>query len=449
MAIMADGLVVTVAYIFACTLASGMSNRWFFGLSLAVFIGAFTAAGIYRMISSLSPRRQFMIAARAYFHAVGIFLLILILLRSGSFQGDLPIVFLLCLPPAYILVWSAVRFLSGGLARFRLGRWNTLVLGVDPGMERVLRRVRACPELGYEVVRVVKGDDTPDGFLRFDRTDMELAVAEYQVEMILLSSSQVNGSFDHLEQVCRENNVRMSILSRESDDLFTRTRIHDLAGIPLFWPERRGVEQTKRIVKRAFDLTASALLLIVLSPVLLLIAVATRLESPGPVIFRQKRSLSGLEPPFEFYKFRSMSHGAEATNRELAGMNESDGPLFKIRNDPRLTRVGRFIRRHSLDELPQLFNVLKGEMSLVGPRPLPVEDFALLRDRDHLEGFVRHRARTKPGMTGLWQISGRSDLGFREMVLLDLYYIRNQTILFDVEILVQTLPVVLFGRGAY
>jgi len=144
-----------------------------------------------------------------------------------------------------------------------------------------------------------------------------------------------------------------------------------------------------------------------------------------------------------------MHNCADEQRETLLERNESSGALFKLRNDPRLTRVGKFIRRFSIDELPQLFNVLKGEMSLVGPRPLPVGDFALLRDGEHMGGYYRQRAKTKPGITGLWQISGRSDLGFRDMVLLDLYYIEKQSLLFDIEILAQTFPVVLFGTGAY
>jgi lipopolysaccharide/colanic/teichoic acid biosynthesis glycosyltransferase len=144
-----------------------------------------------------------------------------------------------------------------------------------------------------------------------------------------------------------------------------------------------------------------------------------------------------------------MHDEADEQKDDLLGQNETDGALFKIKDDPRLTNIGRFIRRFSLDEVPQFFNVLKGEMSLVGPRPLPARDFTLLQEVDHMGGYFRQRANAKPGMTGLWQISGRSDIGFREMVLLDLYYIENQSLLFDIEILAQTLPVVLFGKGAY
>jgi lipopolysaccharide/colanic/teichoic acid biosynthesis glycosyltransferase len=150
---------------------------------------------------------------------------------------------------------------------------------------------------------------------------------------------------------------------------------------------------------------------------------------------------------FDIYKFRSMTHEAERSKASLR--NESNGALFKVRQDPRVTRVGRIIRRYSIDELPQLINIFKGDMSLVGPRPLPVEDFMHLSEEDKMGTLYHHRSAMKPGLTGLWQISGRSDLGFREMLLLDIYYIENHTHLFDLEILLRTIPAVLFARGAY
>jgi lipopolysaccharide/colanic/teichoic acid biosynthesis glycosyltransferase len=144
-----------------------------------------------------------------------------------------------------------------------------------------------------------------------------------------------------------------------------------------------------------------------------------------------------------------MVKNADALKADLRQHNESDGALFKMRKDPRITRVGRFIRRYSIDELPQLLNVLKGDMSLVGPRPLPVGDFELVKEGDEFWSSIKDRDKIKPGMTGLWQISGRSNIGFKEMVLLDLYYVENHSLLFDLEILFATIPVVLFGKGAY
>ena len=180
-----------------------------------------------------------------------------------------------------------------------------------------------------------------------------------------------------------------------------------------------------------------------LSPLLLLIALAIRLTSPGPAIYRQVRAgLNGRS--FRMLKFRSMRAGAEDQQAELAAQNEMRGPVFKVANDPRVTPLGRILRRHSLDELPQLWNVLRGEMSLVGPRPLPVEEVKRFDSDTH-----RRRLSVKPGLTGLWQVSGRSEIAdFTDWVRLDLAYIDEWSLWLDCKILLATLPAALFGRGA-
>jgi len=199
------------------------------------------------------------------------------------------------------------------------------------------------------------------------------------------------------------------------------------------------------LIKRGMDVVGAVVGLVVGAPFLALTALAIRIGSPGPVLFCQTRVGAGGRL-FRMYKFRSMREGSEAElehSRELRRLNEVDGPLFKIRDDPRLTRVGRFLRRTSLDELPQLWNVLRGEMSLVGPRPpIPVEV-------GHYVEWHKRRLEVRPGMTGLWQVSGRSLLSFDEMVLLDIYYIENWSLWLDLKILLRTIPQVLFGGGAY
>jgi lipopolysaccharide/colanic/teichoic acid biosynthesis glycosyltransferase len=182
--------------------------------------------------------------------------------------------------------------------------------------------------------------------------------------------------------------------------------------------------------------------LLLLSPLFFAVAVAIKLESAGPILFRQKRTGADGRV-FICYMFRSMYEGAERRQSELEPLNEADGPVFKIRDDPRVTRVGRLLRRWSVDELPQLVNVFKGEMSLVGPRPLPVRDF------HRMEEVHKRRLEAVPGMTGYWQISGRSNLSFEEMVRLDLYYIENWSISFDVKIILRTLGAVVRREGAY
>jgi exopolysaccharide biosynthesis polyprenyl glycosylphosphotransferase len=194
--------------------------------------------------------------------------------------------------------------------------------------------------------------------------------------------------------------------------------------------------------KRAMDLALACLALVMLSAGLAIIALAIKLDSPGPVLYRQRRvGKDGRH--FWMYKFRSMRRDADRMVDSLREMNEASGPLFKMRRDPRVTRVGAILRRLSLDELPQLINVLRGEMSLVGPRP-PVPD-----EVEQYEDWQHGRLRALPGMTGLWQVSGRSELSFVEMVRLDLQYVRNWTLALDVQILWRTVPAVLTRRGAY
>jgi lipopolysaccharide/colanic/teichoic acid biosynthesis glycosyltransferase len=195
-------------------------------------------------------------------------------------------------------------------------------------------------------------------------------------------------------------------------------------------------------VKRAFDIVVSSLVLVVGLPLWLAIAALIKLTSDGPVFYRDSRIGLG-ERTFEMFKFRTMLKGAAELRGELDEQNEASGALFKMRSDPRVTRIGAVLRRLSIDELPNMINVLRGEMSLVGPRPLPAADYALL------EEWHRKRSFVLPGMTGLWQISGRSDLSFDDLVRLDFYYLENWSIWLDITVLAKTLPAVLSSRGAY
>ncbi|GAH11522.1 unnamed protein product, partial [marine sediment metagenome] len=195
-------------------------------------------------------------------------------------------------------------------------------------------------------------------------------------------------------------------------------------------------------LKRLLDLSIVFILAIPVALITVVTAAAVKLESPGPAFFIQER-VGYKGRPFKMTKFRSMVVDADDQKEALRAMNEANGPIFKIRNDPRLTRVGRIIRRLSLDELPQLYNVLLGEMSLVGPRP------PLAEEVNQYQSWHMQRLEVKGGITGLWQVSGRSDLTFDEQCLLDIYYIENWSIALDLRIMLQTIPYVLFGRGAY
>ena len=196
------------------------------------------------------------------------------------------------------------------------------------------------------------------------------------------------------------------------------------------------------LVKRVFDLIFGSLLLLVASPILVATAIAIKIDSRGPVFFRQER-MGRRGAPFRILKFRSMTAGAEKLRHELDDQNEYSGPMFKIRADPRITRTGSFIRRWSIDELPQLFNVMTGDMSLVGPRPLWVEEARQCR------GWTRKRLEITPGITGLWQVLGRSSIPFDEMVKLDYVYVTGWSLSWDIQLLLETVPAVLAKRGAY
>jgi lipopolysaccharide/colanic/teichoic acid biosynthesis glycosyltransferase len=212
--------------------------------------------------------------------------------------------------------------------------------------------------------------------------------------------------------------------------------------LPLFELKPPVFEGVDFVIKRTFDLVGAALLLIVLAPLLALIALAVKLDSRGPVLFRSTRpGIAGR--PFDCFKFRTMREGAEALQDELEQHNEAGGAIFKIREDPRVTGVGALLRRWSLDELPQLFNVIRGEMSLVGPRPLPQRDYELLDD------WHRKRYLVLPGMTGLWQVSGRSELDFDELVRLDFLYLERWSVFLDFTILLKTIPAVVRSHGAW
>jgi exopolysaccharide biosynthesis polyprenyl glycosylphosphotransferase len=236
--------------------------------------------------------------------------------------------------------------------------------------------------------------------------------------------------------------VRVRVAPSTLEILTQRAELVPGEAVPLFEVRRPVFEGLDFVVKRSFDYVVAGLGLIVLSPLLVAIALAVRLSSRGPVLHSSLRPGIGSRP-FRCLKFRTMYADAEQRQPDFEHLNEADGAIFKIRDDPRLTPLGRFLRRNSLDELPQLLNVIRGEMSLVGPRPLPLRDHARLGD------WHRRRYLVLPGITGLWQISGRSDLDFDDMVRLDFLYLESWSVMLDLAILLKTVPAVIRRRGAY
>ncbi len=459
-AIVIDVGVLSASYVMALVLfhlikresALPGSHEGFLAVLVVAYIVAFTMLGIYRRITYLSLGSQLYSALRGH-----LLIAVLSLSTIHFFPGFVPrpavfLLFVAATPFVYLLVWLIVRRGTLALRRLEIGRANTIAIGSDPDFHNLIHRLNEHADLQFNLVSVVRTSrrNPADRFDHLDVDAVDKLLSEFEIDQIVFSSSyQLNGSFTPLHSLCRDKGIAMRIVSQESDDLFSKVGIRDIAGIPIYVPEGMKIRSMKRVMKRLFDVFVSSILLIALAPLFAVVAIAIKLESRGPVFFRHPRSLGAGDPPFHFLKFRSMRNDADNEKESLLELNESDGALFKIKDDPRLTKVGKIIRKFSIDELPQLVNVLKGEMSLVGPRPLPVKDYDKIDKDDHIGGYLHLRSNVKPGMTGLWQVSGRSHLGFREMVMLDLYYIENQTILFDLEILAQTVPVVVFGRGAY
>lgn len=246
----------------------------------------------------------------------------------------------------------------------------------------------------------------------------------------------------HLGWALASRNIALIMAPALTDIAGPRIHTQQVAGLPLIHVTTPTLEGGQRVAKRLFDVLAAGVLLVLASPALVAIALAVKVASPGPALFRQERvGMQGSH--FHMLKFRSMVVDAEQRLGDLKGQNEGSGVLFKIKNDPRITPVGKFLRKYSLDELPQLLNVLTGSMSLVGPRP------PLPKEVESYEQDVRRRLLVKPGLTGLWQVSGRSNLSWQDSVRLDLYYVENWSLAGDLVILLKTARAVFAGTGAY
>jgi exopolysaccharide biosynthesis polyprenyl glycosylphosphotransferase len=335
------------------------------------------------------------------------------------------------------------------LRTYGVGVRRAILVGAGDVGRMVMRTMVARPDYGFQLIGFL--DDNPAKGLTnigpyralgpVDNLGQVLEDEPVDVVIICLPW-QSHRMIQRLLRTCESSAVRAQVVP----DLFQLTKnqvvVEELNGIPLISTRDVSIQGWNFVVKRASDLVISVVGGILALPLCGLIAIAIKLDSPGPVIYKQTRiGRNGV--PFECYKFRSMVEGAADMRQDLGGINEASGPLFKVRNDPRRTRVGRWIRRFSLDELPQIINVLRGEMSWVGPRPNLPEEV------EQYQEWHRRRLSVSPGITGLWQVSGRSDLTFDEMVLLDIYYVENWNLAMDLSILLRSFPAILGARGAY
>ena len=357
------------------------------------------------------------------------------------------------LPLATFLTLSARYVLRRRLhAKWARGRCMRRVVAVGhaTSVAGLIRQFRREQYHGMDVVAVClpggRADaDEVDGVpVLGDFSGAEPAVEEMEADTVaVLSCPEMDGTtLRRLAWRLEKTGTDLCVAPALMDVAGPRTTIRPVAGLPLLHVEHPEIEGSGKLIKDLMDRTVAALGLILLSPVFLVLTVLIRASGPGPALFRQTRvGKDGRE--FTVLKFRTMVRNAERLKTQLTVHNDHDGVLFKIKSDPRITRVGRFLRRYSLDELPQLLNVLLGDMSLVGPRPPLPEEVAQY-------GFdVRRRLVVKPGMTGLWQVGGRSDLSWEESVRLDLRYVENWSLALDLQIMWKTISAVLRGAGAY
>ena len=324
---------------------------------------------------------------------------------------------------------------------------NTIIVGAGEVGQMLARKILKHAQYNLRLVGFL--DDHPhplsadlDGLPVIGGEEELLeALRNYNVSRVILAFSQrpPQDVIDVMRNAGLKD-VHISIVPRYFEIIAASAGMTDIEGIPVVELPAPDLSRFATFTKRALDLTLTIPALVVLSPLLLGIAIAIKVDSRGPVFFRQLR-MGRNERTFEIIKFRTMVDDAEMMRDLLGALNEVSGPLFKMREDPRVTRVGRWLRRLSLDELPQLFNVVKGEMSLVGPRPFVVHE------DEKINGWARRRLNLTPGMTGVWQVLGRNDIEFEEMVKLDHLYVNNWSLWWDVKLILRTFPIMFQRRG--
>jgi exopolysaccharide biosynthesis polyprenyl glycosylphosphotransferase len=414
-----------------------------------VLLIAFRLSGVYPYVSGRSVIDQTYKIATAT--TVGVVVLIVVSLAFNPLSYSRLIYLYTAVLVTMLLAVSRglIALARGYLRAYGIGVRHVLLIGVGDVGRMVMRTIAARPDLDYQLVGFL--DDNPSkgstdigpfralGPIQNCATVLEEAPVDHVIICLPWQSHRTTQRLLHL---CEQSGVRAQVVP----DFFQMTRdqfqVEELNGIPLISKRAVAITGWNFVIKRVTDLLLGGLLALLLGPVMLIIALAIKLDTRGSVFYAQKR-VGRNGKVFDCYKFRSMVDGADQMVDSLSAMNEASGPLFKVREDPRRTRTGRFLRRWSLDELPQLWNVLRGEMSIVGPRPNLPGEVAQYQE------WHKKRLLVSPGITGLWQVSGRSDLTFDEMVLLDVYYVENWNVFFDFSIMLRSLPAVLRARGAY
>ena len=408
-------------------------------LACLVMVLLFARSGLYR------DRAQRPGFAKVIAALVEVVLVVLIYAEIEGHEFNSYYIFYGTLLFALVYV-SAARWIfervSGMVLRAAGYRRRAVLVGSGANIEAVSHALRESKMI--EPYGFVARSPLPvsNGLLDFRSLDQLERHFDAVDEVLIADADFPQDEAVELVDRCHRHGVRVRVAPSTMEILRDRVEFVPGQALPLFELKPPVFEGVDFAIKRTFDLVGAVLLLLVLSPLWLVVALAIKATSRGPVLYRSLRPGIGGKP-FACIKFRTMVDGADELQEGLEPSNEQDGAIFKIRTDPRVTPVGRFLRRWSLDELPQLLNVLRGEMSLVGPRPLPQRDY------DRLQDWHRKRYLVLPGMTGLWQVSGRSELDFDELVRLDFLYLEHWSVFLDLSIMLKTVPAVIRARGAW
>jgi exopolysaccharide biosynthesis polyprenyl glycosylphosphotransferase len=454
--VLADGIAVSAALFTASAIrfefldiapARGLDYTLITIVATPAWLLLFWLYGLYEPRQVLSPVGEF----KQVFHGVlgGV---VAIFVADSLFRLNLARGWALLVMVCGFVMVAGERLVGRKFLHFmrRRGAENTrtIVLGSNHEARTVARTLQRESWLGYSIVGFV-ADDTREeqvgGRIKILGRVSELRnlIEEHGVTLVVVAATAIEPArLNRLLWELQDLDIDLQITSGTLDLVASRMSVQSVAGIPLLFIRRTGMNRVQRTLKRTMDIAASGVGLIVLAPVLAIIALWIKKESPGPVFFKQKRvGRDGKE--FVCWKYRTMVADAEERKSEIEHLSEGPGFLFKIKEDPRVTRAGRVLRRYSFDELPQLVNVLRGDMSLVGPRP------ALPTEVEQYDDWVRNRLAVKPGMTGLWQVSGRTETSFSDYVRYDLFYIQNWSLSLDLWILSRTLRAVLSAEGAH
>jgi exopolysaccharide biosynthesis polyprenyl glycosylphosphotransferase len=453
----ADGMAVSAALFLASIIRfelfrpssfAGVNYNLLILIAVPVHVLLFYFYGLYEPRQVLGPVNEF----KQVFHGV-VAGTVLLFLADSIFDLKVARAWAFLGAACGLVVVGAERLAVRKLLHFMRRRGGdvtrTIVVGYNHEARTVARTLERERWLGYEIVGFVDdrppegGHDSPDESLIGQTSDLRELVDATEASLVLIAASAFDATrLNRLIWELQGADIDLQITSGTIDLMASRMVVQSVAGVPLLYVRRAGMDRLQQTLKRTLDIAGSFAGLLLLSPLLIAVALWIKRDSPGPVFFRQVR-VGRDEEPFTCWKFRTMERDAEARLPELEHLSEGPGLLFKLKEDPRVTRAGRTLRRLSIDELPQLFNVLRGEMSLVGPRP------ALPSEAEQYDDWVRNRLTVKPGITGLWQVSGRTETSFADYIRYDLFYIQNWSLSLDLWILWRTLRAVGSGEGAH